>query len=242
MKANLLSLKPSLLAVTLTGLLVAGCSDSDDDPVAASVPPTPEPVMQTYEVTVTNLTANQPLSPVFVATHSADLSLWQAGMSASVALEKLAEGGDSADLAELDGLTSSANGTGVIMPGMSETISVTLDEEDVASLSLATMLVNTNDAFAGVNAYNLTMLDVDETSMMSMMVYDAGTEQNSEAKGSLPGPADGGEGYNSMRDDVDFIHVHPGVISMYDGLMDSVLDASHRFDNPGVKVTITRTE
>jgi hypothetical protein len=74
------------------------------------------------------------------------------------------------------------------------------------------------------------------------MAYDAGTEANSEAKGTMPGPADGGEGFNASRDDVDFVHIHPGVISMYDGLADSVLGASHRFDNPVLAVTIMRTE
>ncbi|WP_285163978.1 spondin domain-containing protein [Shewanella goraebulensis] len=245
MQSHKFSHKYSLTAVALIAVLgLTGCSDDDDDT------PTPEPitpaepavVMQTYTVTVTNLTANQPMSPIAIASHSADVMLWQAGEAANVALEKIAEGGDATDVATIEGINTTVSGAGILMPGMSETITVTLNEADVANLTVATMLVNTNDAFTGLNGYDITMLEVDDSVSMRGMVYDAGTEANSEAKGTMPGPADGGEGYNSERDDVDFVHIHPGVITMYDGLMDSVLTPSHRFDNPAVAISISRTE
>ncbi|NKF51280.1 hypothetical protein G3R49_12010 [Shewanella sp. WXL01] len=242
MKFSHESIKPTLALALLSSLLLAGCGHDDDDVVVNNDPEPTPPVMLSYEIAVSNLTANQPLSPVFVATHSADMQLWMAGQASSVALEKLAEGGDTSDLAAISELTSNTTGAGVIMPGMSETLSFSIEQDDVASVSLATMLVNTNDAFAGVNNYDLSQLEVNMPSSMTLRVYDAGTEANSEAKGTLPGPADGGEGYNAARDDVDFIHIHPGVISMYDGLADSVLTPSHRFDNPAIKVTITRTQ
>lgn len=239
MKPTDFTLKPSLLAMLAAATLLTACGDDDNDTVDETPP---APVMQTFTVTVTNLTANQPMSPVILAAHASDAMLWNAGEMASEAIEKMAEGGDTADIAALDVLTSSVNGTGLLMPGASETLSITLDETDVASISLATMLVNTNDAFTGVNSYSIAGMQVDASSSMKFMAYDAGTEANTEAKGTIPGPADGGEGYNAARDDVDFVHIHPGVISMYDGLDDSVLDASHRFDNPVLGVTITRTE
>jgi len=72
-------------------------------------------------------------------------------------------------------------------------------------------------------------------------VYDAGTEINNEAPGTIPGPADGGEGFNADRsDNVNLVRGHGGVVSSADGLASSVLDQSHRFDNPAVMVTITR--
>ncbi|WP_418357581.1 MULTISPECIES: spondin domain-containing protein [Shewanella] len=239
MKPTDFTLKPSLLAMLAAATLLTACGDDDNDTVDETPP---APVMQTFTVTVTNLTANQPMSPVILAAHASDAMLWNAGEMASEAIEKMAEGGDTADIAALDVLTSSVNGTGLLMPGASETLTITLDETDVASISLATMLVNTNDAFTGVNSYSIAGMQVDASSSMKFMAYDAGTEANTEAKGTIPGPADGGEGYNAARDDVDFVHIHPGVISMYDGLDDSVLDASHRFDNPVLGVTITRTE
>ena len=239
MKPTDFTLKPSLLAMLAAATLLTACGDDDNDTVDETPP---APVMQTFTVTVTNLTANQPMSPVILAAHASDAMLWNTGEMASEAIEKMAEGGDTADIAALDVLTSSVNGAGLLMPGASETLTLTLDETDVASISLATMLVNTNDAFTGINSYSIAGMQVDASSSMKFMAYDAGTEGNSEAKGTLPGPADGGEGFNATRDDVDFVHIHPGVISMYDGLADSVLDASHRFDNPVMAVTIMRTE
>lgn len=239
MKLTDFTLKPSLLAMLAAATLLTACGDDDNDTVDETPP---APVMQTFTVTVTNLTANQPMSPVILAAHASDAMLWNAGEMASEAIEKMAEGGDTADIAALSLINNSINGTGLLMPGMSETLTLTLDEADVASISLATMLVNTNDAFTGINSYTIAGMEVDGSSSMKFMAYDAGTEANTESKGTMPGPADGGEGFNATRDDVDFVHIHPRVISMYDGLDDSVLDASHRFDNPVLAVTIRRTE
>ncbi|WP_037471024.1 MULTISPECIES: spondin domain-containing protein [Shewanella] len=224
---------------------VSGCSDNDNpaptpDPAPA---PTPAPVVEhTYAVTVTNLTANQPLSPVAVLATGSDYFAWQTGEMASLALETLAESGDSSAYADMEAVTMLATGTGVIMPGMSETINITLAEADVDSLSVLSMLVNTNDAFTGLNRYSIAGLALDESVSMTANAYDAGTEANSEFKGTIPGPADSGEGFNAERDDVDYVYIHPGVISADDGLADSVLDASHRFDNPVVSISISRTE
>ncbi|WP_254843495.1 spondin domain-containing protein [Shewanella sp. UCD-KL21] len=230
-------------AAIITVLGLSGCSDNNNSPSPEPTPtPTPDTLMQTYSITVTNLTANQPMSPIAIAAHSSDVMLWQAGETANIALEKIAEGGDASDVAAIEGIGVTASGAGILMPGMSETITITLDEADIANLSVATMLVNTNDAFTGLNSYDISMLAVDAMVNMKGMVYDAGTEANSEEKGTMPGPADGGEGFNAARDDVDFVHIHPGVLTMYDGLMDSVLTPSHRFDNPAIAISISRTQ
>jgi hypothetical protein len=72
-------------------------------------------------------------------------------------------------------------------------------------------------------------------------VYDAGTEANDEEAANVPDPAAGGEGFNASRNDVDWVRIHPGVISSEDGLTGSALIGSHRFDNPVIKLTLTRT-
>ena len=83
---------------------------------------------------------------------------------------------------------------------------------------------------------------VNDSMAMMLPVYDAGTEANSEAAGTIPGPADGGEGFNAERDDADTVSYHPGVVSSQDTLPDSVLMAEHRFDNPVARLIITRVE
>lgn len=224
-------------ALSLMGL--TACSDSDD--IQTIMPPEPTPVvMQDFDISVTNLTANQPLSPVVLLSHANNLSIWQVGEPASVALEHLAEGGDTSMLVALDGIDESSVATAPIGPGANQTLSISIPESRVAQLSIATMLVNTNDAFTGVQLIDLTSLAVDGNMTYHTMAYDAGTEANSEAKGTIPGPADMGEGFNAMRETNNRVSGHAGIISKDDGLSDSVLDASHRFDNPVATVSITR--
>jgi hypothetical protein len=88
----------------------------------------------------------------------------------------------------------------------------------------------------------LSGLSVGDTWSAYTSVYDAGTESNSEAQGTIPGPADGGTGFEAERDDVDFVGMHSGVVSMDDGLATSVLTQAHRFDNPAAYIVITRME
>jgi len=104
---------------------------------------------------------------------------------------------------------------------------------------LVGMLVNTNDGFIGLNGVDVSGLGLNESLDLKARVYDAGTEANSEAAADVPGQ--GGEGFNASRNDRDFVAVHPGVISMDDGLSGSSLDQSHRFDNPSARIVVTRT-
>mgnify|MGYP001166832029 FL=1 len=229
----------SLLVLSCLGL--SACDFNDNDGAPAPAPTPPADVSYSYEVTVQNLTQGQPLSPVGVALHG-DAVMWEVGMPASAALEVLAEGGDNSDFSASEGVMASASGAGPIAPGSSETITVTVINEPDTFISVATMLVNTNDAFAGVTGHALGELEVNQSMTMVLPVLDAGTEANSEVAGTIPGPADGGEGYNADRDDADLVSFHPGVVSGEDGLTMSVLTAAHRFDNPAVKLTITRVE
>ena len=229
-----------MLPLTLGILTACGDDDDDNDEMMPEVDP-PVVVNYTYEVSVTNLTYAQPFSPVFTALHN-EGGLWEVGSMSTVALEKLAESGDTSDLAALTNLLANAAGGGIVMPGMSDTVQVTISDTMPNLISVATMLVNTNDAFTGVTSVDVSSLMVGESITMTVGTYDAGTEQNSEAAGTIPGPADGGEGYNAARDDVDFVSMHPGVVSMDDGLAESVLTQAHRFDNPTSRISITRME
>lgn len=235
------SMKKGALALTIAATLgLSACSDNDNN---APTPEQPKPVlMQDYKVTVTNLTANQPFSPITVIAHDGASPIWTTGSMASVALEKLAESGSNEDFAAETGVTKVSAGAGILTPGSSESVMISLTYEQVQSLTVATMLVNTNDAFSGIGNYNIGSLESGDSMSFRAITYDAGTEANSEAKGTIPGPADSGEGFNAARDDVDRVHAHPGVISADDGLADSVLSASHRFDNPTMAVKIERVK
>lgn len=227
-----------IACVVLASSLISACSDSDD-------PPTKH---YHYEVTVTNLTVAQPLSPVAFITHAEDYQVFGVGSAASAGLEVLAEGGDNSGLlAEANAANAfdARSSTQVLAPAMQENFSLRLSKRRAreAQLSLVTMLVNSNDAFTHVGSPVLAGLEVGESWSLNGLAYDAGTEANSEQAGSIPGPADGGEGYNPVRDDLaDQVTLHPGVITADDGMVNSVLNQAHRWDNPVMRVRITRTQ
>ncbi len=230
--------KTVFTVATISLLGLTGCDHDDDD--TPKEPPI-DPVNIVYQISVSNITHGQPMSPVTVVLHN-DGQLWSIGEPASAALELLAESGDGSDLLSLGMVLASGVGDGVLMPGLTQSIMVTSVDVVPSHLSLATMLVNTNDAFTGVNAMSLTNLAVGESISMLTSSYDSGTEKNSELVTTIPGPAGGGEGFNAQRDDVDFVAMHPGVVSQDDGLAQSGLTNAHRFDNPTLRVTVTRME
>jgi hypothetical protein len=190
---------------------------------------------------VINLTTAQPMSPLAVVLHT-EGELWKIGEMASASLEKLAESGDNSEVLAEAMVLSGKSGAGILAPGMREMVDVNIEDTMPTHFSLATMLVNTNDAFTGTTAIDISNLAVDESISLLTSSYDSGTEKNSELMATIPGPAAGGEGYNEMRDDVDYVAMHPGVVSKDDGLTQSVLTQDHRFDNPTLSITITRVE
>ncbi|PKG82480.1 hypothetical protein CXF85_13420 [Colwellia sp. 75C3] len=237
--SNKLTLQLLIASVLTLGL--AACNDNDNVVEEVVVVPV-TPVMEySYSITLTNLTYAQPLSPVAVALHG-DTKMWQVGQSASVALEKLAEGGDNADFIALTSNMATTSSEGAVPPGASVTLDITTTEPMATYLTVATMLVNTNDAFSGLTGVDISTLMLNQEKSWRLNVYDAGTELNNEAVGTIPGPADGGVGYDATRNDIDLVGYHSGVVSKDDGLSSSVLTQAHRFDNPAVKLTITRTK
>ena len=233
-------LSRQLIIASLLTFGLAACNDNDNN--AEVINPPVETVMEyNYSITVTNLTYAQPLSPVAVALHG-EAKMWQVGQSASVALEKLAEGGDNTDFIALETNLASTSSEGPVPPGSSVTLDITTTEPAATYLTIATMLVNTNDAFSGLTGVDISTLTLDQEKSWQLSVYDSGTEQNSEAAGTIPGPADTGIGYDAARNDIDLVGYHSGVVSQDDGLSSSVLTQAHRFDNPAVKLTITRTK
>ena len=217
------------------------CSDNDNNMAVPEEPtPVPAPAEYSYRLTVLNLTHNQPLSPLAFALHQTSYRPWTIGMAASSGLEILAEGGATTDFLNDPEIMAGLAGDGIIKPGMSQSVELTVSQRDNLMFSAATMLVNTNDAFTGLNARDIASLELGESLMMTGPVYDSGTEKNTESSGTMPGPADNGTGFDATQDDVGFVTMHAGVVSQDDGLTNSVLDQSHRFDSTVAKFTIER--
>jgi len=223
--------------ITLSSLLLsfglAGCFHDEDDETSTS----------SYDITITNITNNQPLTPFAVVMHQSGYDAWSLGSSVTTGLEELAESGSpDAFLTEADAnsnvIATATNGA-ITIPGSSATISVTVDDNSNLMLSVAGMLANTNDAFSGVNGWDISELVTGDSMVVLAKVYDAGTETNDEA--NIPGPAAGGEGFNAARVGLDQVVIHPGVVTTADGLNTSALDESHRWQNYAAKISITKT-
>ncbi|MGV8837618.1 spondin domain-containing protein [Cellvibrio sp.] len=202
-----------------------------------------------YSVTVTNLTAGQPFSPLAYSVHYSGFSPFTIGMPATRGIEKIAESGATDDyineaMANPDVILVD-HAMGLTLPGESKIVSLNVSVEmanaDQLLFSLVNMLGNTNDAFAGVNSVAIGKLAVGENLTLNAQSYDAGTEMNTETQATIPGPAGGGEGFSAVRDDmVDQVTMHPGAVTRDDGKMDSTLTQVHRWDNPTARITITR--
>ena len=236
-----------LVGAALMALLVSACDSDNNNGLGAGGQGAPPAAMATFDVTVSNLTNSQPLSPIAVIADQATFEVFEIGQPASAALEVLAEGGDNSDLlTAADGIAApggSASGAAPIGPAGSETVSITVNQLALPGLeiSVSTMLVNTNDAITGVNDVEVGDMQVGDSVTLRTIAYDAGTEANTETAATIPGPAGGGEGFNAARDDIaDRVAMHPGVVGNDDGFATSDLNNQHRFDNPVAEITIVR--
>jgi hypothetical protein len=187
------------------------------------------------EVTVTNLTRAQPLSPPVVASHSANgPQLFVAGQPASAELAMVAQdaiNGPLVSLLQADPEVGDVQeGAAPIPPGGSDTVVV--DAPALFRLvSLASMLVNTNDAFIGVQHIAAPPHGV---RTLFVSAWDAGSEVNDEDCENIPGPACGDTDQSGLPED-GFVHIHNGVHGGAD------LDpAVHDWRNPVARIDIRR--
>ncbi|TMO42448.1 efflux RND transporter periplasmic adaptor subunit [Pseudoalteromonas ruthenica] len=143
-----------------------------------------------------------------------DFATTQAQSNQAVILKNLRQGnGEDAITGHIDFIDNEINartgtlrvrdgGETPISPGHTDESTLSVEDFADSKLTLATMLVNTNDAFTGVNAVDLTPLAAGQSISLYGHGYDAGTEANSELAQFIPGPAGMGEGFNAIRDEV----------------------------------------
>ena len=191
-----------------------------------------------YEVSVTNLMPGQILSPVILATHTKDNpALFTLGQPASDELAAMAEDADTSGLLSLWSDNDEVNDVqvltlsdGPIPPGQTATGVVNIDGA-ATSLSLASMLVSTNDGFISLNGMSLVG-GVDRS--IRVPVYDSGSEANSESCDFIPGPPCGSHVHDESAAE-GFVHIHSGV---HGG--GGLTPSQHDWHNPAALITIKR--
>jgi hypothetical protein len=162
----------------------------------------------TWEVTVTNLTAAQSFTPLVVMTHPRRYEMFTLGEPADEALEAMAEGGDTSMIqAQAAEDASDIQSTeGLLGPGQSVTVSIE-GEVRRSRLSIAGMLLPTNDNFVALNGVRLPRSG---SKRIMALAYDAGTEVNDQNCRNIPGPLCGGEGV-SVDGGEGHVHVGTGI-------------------------------
>lgn len=201
--------RTSLLALAATTLLTMTTT-------TAVAQESPEGNRVGYTLEIVNLTKAQQFTPVLGVVHEPELQLFDYGAPASAELTPLAEDGNIGPLhdllmnaPEVHGLF---NGAGLTAPGGRIKLEFSANPRR-DRLSLAAMLIPTNDAFVALRGGPLPT----RGKSVSYYLYanDAGTEVNDELCASIPGPMfsecggpgsgghpGGGEG---------FVHIHNGM-------------------------------
>lgn len=175
-----------------------------------------------YDVTITNLTTGQPMSPAILVTHGPRVSLFNIGGVASAGIQAIAESGDpSVAYGMLNGAPGVydvvATGAPVHRiggPGPNVLTARISGDAERRLISVATMLICTNDGFTGVRNIPLPMDNTPVT--VYAQAYDAGTERNTERDGDIVPPCFGigpttGAGGGGHVDEQLRVRMHPGI-------------------------------
>jgi len=161
-------MKIQILAVCVA-IAALACNDADSpvDPASlnasAGIDNAADAAAHTYEITVTNLTTGQPLSPGIVVTHDKQASVFTVGMPASDGIRFIAENGDpttavtelsgASDIDDVVATTAPVHRVGG--PGPTSLTTTVTARANASRLSVALMLVCTNDGFAGLDGVEL---------------------------------------------------------------------------------------
>lgn len=192
------------------------------------------------EVTVTNITRGQIISPVVVATHTHRFEpLFELGSPASDELAAVAED------AILDPLVSTLSADpqvhdvqvlrtteGPIPPGQSATARVRIRGWH-RQITMVAMLVTTNDAFFALRGVSVPFGE--SSADLVAPAYDAGSEANTERCDHIPGPPCDNPGIRIPEGAEGYVHIHAGI----HGIADLEPDRDD-WRNPVARVTVRR--
>lgn len=208
---------------------------------------------KTYKITITNLTAGQPLTPPILVTHTKETGIFTVGEAASEGIQQIAENGNGAVLLQALGedtqvhevVTGSAPLVPANNPGStgfesSETFTITAHGR-ARYLSYASMLICTNDGFTGLDSIRLPRHKI----TVYTAGYDARTEANTEDFADIVPPCQGLIGVSS--DDAgtgmsDPLLAEDGIVIPHAGINGGVdlLPAVHDWSDPVTKIEIER--
>lgn len=187
-----------------------------------------------FRVTITNLTRGQIFSPPIVISHNRAFQLFETGEPAAYELSQLAEDGDPTGLIDLTennpDVLDYAVSDGPVFPGQTVTIEVPAGLK-FNRISLAGMLVTTNDGFVAVRGKSIPF-GLQKTTFEAQ-AYDAGSEANSEECTYIPGPPCGNAGVHDNSEAEGYVHVHGGVHGTAD-----LLPERDDWRNPVAEITI----
>ncbi len=208
---------------------------------------------RTYKVTITNLTAGQPFSPPVLVTHTKRTEIFTIGEPASEGIQAIAENGNNgpilAALAEDPNVQQVVAGGAPLVPahdpgntgfGNSMTFEITTYGR-ARFLSVAAMLICTNDGFTGLDSIRLPR----HKKTVYSVGYDARTEANTEDFADIVPPCQGLIGVSS--DDPGTGTSNPllaesGVVIPHAGIVGGVdlLPQVHNWADPVAKIEIER--
>ena len=193
---------------------------------------------RSFSVTITNLTLGQSFTPILVASHKEGVKLFAPGDSASDELAALAESGDTMPLGTLlmamgDVLDVAASG-GLLAPGASVTVKVET-RGSFNHVSVASMLIPTNDAFFALNGVRGP--SGNRTVLVMAPAWDAGSEPNDELCPSIPGPVCGGAGGSPGVGGEGLVHIHAGIHGVGD-----LLPEERDWRHPVARITVSRVK
>jgi hypothetical protein len=218
----------------------AGADDDDGDDEGGT---------KTWQVSITNLTpagggsppGAQPLSPPLIVVHSNKADVWSVGDIASHGVAAIAEDADNSvlqsALPQLAGIKTVFTATGsppAPMPsGQTRTFTVQTDGR-FNRLSIVTMLVNTNDAFTGLDSLKLR----GQGDTRLTMAYDAGSEVNNERMSHIPGPCCGNAFVRAPEGQL--IRHHDGILGAPAIPGSQLSPALYDWNDPAARITIER--
>ena len=222
------------------------------NPVAASA----DPPVATYEVTITNLTPGQPLTPPVLAVHRASTDVFDVGEPAPAEVVAIAENGNNVPLETALGadkhVASQVSGTAPLVPAgtpgaatFDDNVTLTVTGDTGANyLSWVSMLICTNDGFTGIDSLRLPK-KVGDSVAVTTQGYDAGSEINTEDFADIVPPCQGLIGVTS--DDMGTGTSNPtlaegGVITHHDGIVGGadLVPGVHGWTGPVARVEIVR--